>query len=254
MSKLLSDWVCGSIKIVAARKVLISIVILSALLSLTQLTASQSDKISAGAEGNNISGECNVPESNTSLATPAVTGDHNVGETNGVGRCNVPEPNLRGDTLEQQINRLESQRTEPNLPAYKTKEALRAERLRKKIQDMNEAIELDEERIENLPWRLDYVIRLEEKLQLLTDQEKNYKGIINLAERYRVPGVDLMDTQKIQAEKYRILGVDVMDTKMRLIECQGRIRKIRLEMESLVEEDRQQKIAAQQRRNANARR
>jgi hypothetical protein len=206
---------------VGLKEVLISIIILSALLSSTQLTASQLDKISAGAKGNNSSGESNIPEPNTGFATPAAAGVHNVWETNGVGQCNVPEPNLRGDIFERRKNRLKSQRTEPNSPEY-------VEKVSKKIQELIDAIELDEIRIKSLPQipltgMRDYEFRSKilenatKEERLLSEEVNNYKQIIQLA------------------EKYPDLGVNVMYMKKKLIKCQGRREEVELQKKSLQE-------------------
>lgn len=122
-----------------------------------------------------------------------------------------------------------------------TKDAVRVERLTKKINDANDAIELDEYRIKNLPpiWlpdrrsnidfysqimeilhlkpmRLshrdpDYALRMKESLdtvleynKLLSDQISNYKEILQYG------------------EKYQDLGVDIKDIKKKLIECDGK--------------------------------
>ncbi len=118
--------------------------------------------------------------------------------------------------------------TTPNLPADENKNALRVERLSKKIQEMNDTIELDNKRIKTLPLiccpftkycpppglrrdeELDKALQTAtKKWTLLAEQERNYKNIINLA------------------EKNHDLGVNVMDMKKKLIECQGREEEVK---------------------------
>jgi uncharacterized coiled-coil protein SlyX len=124
--------------------------------------------------------------------------------------------------------------TDPNLSADEVRDSLRVERLLKKIQDMNQAIELDEKRIERLPaipqrflelkhyegrrtyygyYRLrqgefDEIRKaldtVNEHLKLLADEENNYNQILH----YVVRNVDL--------------GIDDMEIKKKLIECRGR--------------------------------
>jgi hypothetical protein len=130
----------------------------------------------------------------------------------------------------------------PARQTNETKDAARVERLSKKINDSNEAIELCEHRIKNLPpiwlpdrrsdynfayWITeilhlklvhlshsapDYAIRMKETLdtvheltKLLYSVDKNYNEIL----RY--------------GEKYSDLGIDVIDIKKNLIDNQGKI-------------------------------
>jgi len=131
----------------------------------------------------------------------------------------------RLDALEWRVNRLESspRYTEPTLPTKKTKDETRVERLRDKIQEMEDAIELAEKRIESLspywpcrkpvgfkphPAVVECLEMAKKEWQFLADQEKNYKQILQLA------------------EKYSDLEVNVMDIKKKLIECQERIKEV----------------------------
>jgi len=139
----------------------------------------------------------------------------------------------RLDALEWRLNRLESPpSTEPAVSTDKTKDELRTGKLRKKIDEIEDAIELAKKRIESLPFyccpshcpprylcggvRQDLETAKKE-WQLLSDQEKNYKLLLQLA------------------EKYSDLGIDVMDVKKKLIECQGRMKEVDLEKKCLRE-------------------
>jgi len=202
--------------------------------------------------GNNDYGECNVPLPNTDFVAVAAGKGHSLGLKadgsivawgwNAFGQCTVPSSSRRGDTLEQRIRRLESQRIEPNLPEDENKDALRVERMSKKIQEMEDAIELDETHINVLPsiccpltkncpppgLRRDEELQkaLEiatKKWQFLADQERNYMKMIQYA------------------EKYTDLGIDVMDMKKNLIECQGRKKIVELVKECLREKIEQSK-------------
>lgn len=123
---------------------------------------------------------------------------------------------------------------DPNLSADEVRDSLRMERLLKKINEMNEAIELDEKRIERLPAIPQRFLELKhyegrrtyygyyrlhqgesdeirkaldtanELLNLLTDEENKYIQILHYAAR----NADL--------------GIDDMDIKKKLIECRGR--------------------------------
>jgi chromosome segregation ATPase len=121
-----------------------------------------------------------------------------------------------------------------NLSADDHRDSLRVERLQKKIKEMNQAIELDEKRIEHLPpiprrflelrhsegrrtyygyYRLrqgefDEIRKaldtVNEHLKLLADEENNYNQILHYAVRNAN------------------LGIDDMEIRKKLIECQGR--------------------------------
>jgi alpha-tubulin suppressor-like RCC1 family protein len=97
MRKLLSNQVCGSIGIIRLKKVLISIVILSALLLSTQLTAAKSGKIIGW--GSHVVGV----DLSSGFVKVAAGKDHSLGLKqdgsivawgyNAYGQCNIPSPN-----------------------------------------------------------------------------------------------------------------------------------------------------------------
>jgi TPR repeat protein len=128
---------------------------------------------------------------------------------------------LAKDFAAKKQNANNNSTTQPNLPTDANKDASRVERLSKNIQEMKNTIELNKKRIGTLPsvfctehnWpradELDKALQTAtKKYQLLADQEKNYKNIINLAERYHD------------------LGVNVMDMKKKLIEYQGQKEEV----------------------------
>ncbi|MGD0078648.1 MAG: hypothetical protein ABSB91_08515 [Sedimentisphaerales bacterium] len=137
-------------------------------------------------------------------------------------------------TIEADPNRSDLSPADTNLSADEVRDSLRVERLQKKIKEMNQAIELDEKRIEKLPsipqrflelkhregrrtyygyYRLhqggsDEIRKaldtVNEHLNLLTNEENNYNQILHYA------------------AKYTDIGIDSMAIKEKLIECRGR--------------------------------
>ena len=139
---------------------------------------------------------------------------------------------LAKEFVARQENTKNNSITKPNLPADENKDTLRVERLSKKIQEMNDTIELTGQRINALPaityFKLPHRLRRSEvseiinslevtnkKKQLLLEQRINYNKILSLV------------------EKYSDLGFSVMDVKKKIIECQGQIDRTDLVLDDL---------------------
>jgi hypothetical protein len=166
--------------------------------------------------------ESNIPESNVGIVTPAAP--------------NVPAEEIR------KIDRIQKKNQ-----ADEAKDALIIKRLQKDIQKASDTIEFDKKQLEGFPWpykslyhwsykkeELVNILDLAKtRWQLLDNQEKNYKNIIYLVDKYRVPGVDITDIKNIQAEKCRVLGIDIISEKKKLIDCQSKKRDMELAADTL---------------------